>query len=77
MGGVEGGKGNRFRQLLSWERERKGGIEVQASMAVALCSCSCNDERRKMAIGWAEKIWALVEEIGPKEKGKERKKIQK
>ena len=58
MGGVEGGKGNRFWQLLCWERERKGGIEVQESMAVALCSCSCNDERRKMAIGWAEKIWA-------------------
>ena len=29
-----------------------------------------NDGRRK--IGWAEKIWALVEEIGPKEKGKEK-----
>ena len=54
-GGVEGGKGNQFRQLLSWEREMKGGIEAQASMVVALCSCSCNDERRKMAIGWAER----------------------
>ena len=73
MGGVEGGEGNQFWGLLGagkGDEERKRWRRPWLHLAVHVPVR--NDGRKKMAIGWAEKIRALVEEIGPKEEGKEK-----
>ena len=70
------GRGRRGEPVLevSGLGEEEEGRKRWRRHGCSLRSCSCEHERGGRR---SVRVWALVEEIGPKEKGKERKKIQK